>query len=191
MICQVIDGLFDELYIHQLDSMIREIPVYTNNIANRSTWPFGNEGSHRLYGNMLFHRKSLNNITILHESTNTFFEVFEMLEQKLNTHFYLSQISLNIQHTGCDGTTHCDSDDNTHYTIMLMTNSIWKPEWGGQFQLTSDDGEIVIEEHEYKPGRVIIIPSTHPHRGLGPKEKYVYRSTVVFRVTPLNLWNRP
>lgn len=188
MICKILDNLFDEIYIHQVDALVRDIPLCSNNIANRSTWPFGQTGTHRLLGQILFDRKSLNTITILHESSKTFFEIFEMIEKKLNTKFYLSQISLNVQHTGCDGTTHCDSSSENDYTIMLMTTSTWKPEWGGQFQLTSPDGETVIEEHEYKPGRIIIIPSSHPHRGLGPKEQYVYRSTVVFRVTPLNLW---
>lgn len=189
MICKILDNLFDEIYIHQVDALVRDIPLCSNNIANRSTWPFGQTGTHRLLGQILFDRKSLNKITVLHESSKTFFEIFEMIEQKLNTKFYLSQISLNVQHTGCDGTTHRDSSSENDYTIMMMTTSSWKPEWGGQFQLTSPDGDVVIEEHEYKPGRIIIIPSSHPHRGLGPKEQYVYRSTVVFRVTPLNLWN--
>lgn len=189
MICKILDNLFDEIYVHQVDALVRDIPVCSNNVANRSTWPFGQTGTHRLLGQVLFNRKSLNTITVLHESSKTFFEIFEMIEQKLNTKFYLSQISLNVQHTGCDGTTHRDSSSENDYTIMLMTTSTWKPEWGGQFQLTSPDGETVIEEHEYKPGRIVIIPSSHPHRGLGPKEQYVYRSTVVFRVTPLNLWN--
>ena len=184
MLCKVIDGLFDDIYIHQLDALIRDIPLCSNNIANRSTWPFGQEGTHRLLGQILFDRKSINRITVLHESVSTFFDVFEMIEDKLQTKFYLSQISLNVQHTGCDGTTHCDSNNPNDFTIMIMTNSKWEQSWGGQFQLTSNDGSVVIEEHEYKPGRLIVIPSTHPHRGLGPTEKYIYRSTVVFRVTP-------
>ena len=96
MICQIIDGMFDEIYIHQLDAMIRDIPMCCNNIANRSTWPFGQEGSHRLMGEILFDRKSLNNITILHSSVKNFFELFEQIEKKLKTNFYLSQISLNV-----------------------------------------------------------------------------------------------
>lgn len=188
MKCKIIDGVFDDIYIHQIDSMIRDIPVCSNNVANRSTFPFGQEGTHRLLGQVLFDRKSLNRISVLHESVAIFFDIFEMLEKKLNTKFYLSQISLNVQHTGCDGTTHRDSDNPNDYTIMIMTNSKWESHWGGQFQLTSADGKDVIEEHEYKPGRIIVIPSAHPHRGLGPTEKYVYRSTVVYRVTPLPLW---
>ena len=154
MICQVIDGIFDQLYIHQVDSLIRDIPLSTNNIANRKTWPYGNEGSHRLLGQILFDRSSINNIKTLKPETETFFKMFEVIEDKLKAYFYLSQISLNVQHSGCDGTTHCDSPDSYDHTILLMTNSIWEKEWGGQFQLIENDK--VIEEHEYVPGRVIL-----------------------------------
>lgn len=188
MICKVLDNLFDDIYIHQIDAMIRDIPLCSNNVANRSTYPFGQEGTHRLLGQLIFDRKSLNNITVLHESAKTFFDIFEMIEKKLSAKFYLSQISLNVQHSGCDGTTHCDSNNHHDFTIMLMTTSKWKPDWGGQFQLTNAEGTEVIEEHEYIPGRIIIVPSAHPHRGLGPTEKYVYRSTVVYRVTPFQHW---
>lgn len=184
MICQVIDGLFDQLYIHQVDALIRDIPLSTNNIANRKTWPFGNEGSHRLLGQILFDRSSMNNIKILKPECETFFKMFEVIENNLKAYFYLSQISLNVQHSGCDGTTHCDSPDPFDHTILLMTNSVWEKEWGGQFQLIENNE--VIEEHEYVPGRVIVLPSKHPHRGLGPSQPYVYRSSVVFRVTPLD-----
>ena len=65
---------------------------------------------------------------------------------------------------------------------MLMNNSQWKSEWGGQFQLV--DGETVVEEHEYVPGRVLIFPGSVPHRGLAPKVPSVFRYTTVFRVIP-------
>lgn len=190
MICKIIDGLFDDLYIHQIDLTVKNTPVRCNNIANRNTFPYGDQGSHRLFGKTFFSRQSLNRIDVLDENAQKFFDMFEMIENKLKTKFYLSEISLNIQHTNCDGTTHCDSYDKNDLTIMVMTNSKWSSDWGGQFQLTSENGEHIIEEHEYIPGRIILIPSTHPHRGLGPTKKYVYRSTVVFRVKPINVWNK-
>ena len=80
-----------------------------------------------------------------------------------------------------DGSTHIDAQDD-ELTVMLMNNSEWKPEWGGQFQLI--DGEDVVEEHQYVPGRVLIFPGKHPHRGLAPTIKYTYRYTTVFRIIP-------
>ena len=43
-------------------------------------------------------------------------------------------------------------------------------------------GNEVVEEHEYVPGRLLIIPSNHEHIGLGTKKEYVYRYTVVYRI---------
>jgi len=188
MICRVFDGLFDPMYIHQIDALVKQIPTSLNNVANRKTWPYQTQGTHRLMGRTLFDRKGLNNITRVHEECGTFIEIFEMLEERLNTNFYLSQISLNVQHCGCDGTTHTDSPDSNDITLLMMTNADWKSEWGGQFQLTTPDGMEVIEEHEYVPGRIIVVPSNHPHRGLGPVQPYVYRTSIVWRVTPLDYY---
>lgn len=190
MICKVIDDLFDGMYLYQIDNHIREIPLYTNNIANRTTFPYEMKGSHRLMGSRLFQRKSLNEVSIYSDKAEPFFNILQVIEKKLNAFFYLEEIALNVQHSGCDGTTHVDSPDPNDITILMMTTPEWNKEWGGQFQLTSPDGETVIEEHEYVPGRVIIIPSKHPHRGLAASEPYVYRSSVVWRVTPLDYYLR-
>lgn len=182
MICGVYDGLFDDLYLHQLDSMMNDtIGVYPNNIANRTSWPMGYEGSHRLLGRVLFDRKSSNRITILHPSCQWFFDIFERIEGVIGREFYLSQIMVNLQPTGCHGTTHVDSSNDKEFTIIMMTTPKWDLSWGGQFQLINMDGTEVVEEQDYVPGRVLVVPSTHPHRGLGPTQPNVYRTSVVFR----------
>ncbi len=190
MICTVIDDLFDGMYLYQVEQKISEIPLYTTNIANRKTWPYGTKGSHRLLGCRLFQRENMNSVKEYTEHSQIFFEILTKIEEELKAYFYLHEISLNVQHCGCDGTTHRDSADNSDLTILMMTNAEWNKELGGQFQLTSADGETVIEEHEYVPGRIIILPSKHPHRGLGPTETYVYRSSVVWRVAPLDTYLR-
>ena len=88
---------------------------------------------------------------------------------------------------GIDGTCHVDAEYNDEFTILVMTNPEWKKEWGpASFQLLEkyDNNARVIEEHEYVPGRVLVIPSVHPHRGIAPTQPYIYRSSIVFRVTP-------
>ena len=64
---------------------------------------------------------------------------------------------------------------------MVMNNTKWKPEWGGQFQMLDEDGKL-LEEHDYIPGRVVIFPGWIRHSGLAPLVPYVYRFTTVFRV---------
>jgi hypothetical protein len=190
MICKVLDDIFDKMYLYQIEGHVREIPLSSNNMANRKTWPFGMEGSHRLFGRKLFRRNGMNTVEEYDPKAEPFFKILDKIESELSVYFFLHEISLNVQHTGCHGTTHSDSGDPNDITLLMMTNAEWKKEWGGQFQLTSADGEDVFEEHEYVPGRIIVIPSNHPHRGLGPVEPYVYRSSIVWRVTPLDYYLR-
>lgn len=188
MICNVLDNFFDSLYLHQLYSDIENIPVKADNIANRSTFPYGHKGSHKLFGTTLFDRVDMNRVRVLHSNVGPFFDIFDRVQRQLQIRFFLHSIHLNIQHSGCNGTTHMDSDWNDDYTILMMTNPEWNKEWGGQFQLTSLDGNEVIEEYDYVPGRIVILPSKHPHRGLGSTSPYIYRSSVVWRVTKFEDW---
>ena len=182
MIAHVIDDLFDLSFITSLeDILVDEVPVTANNVANAYSHPYGRKGTHRLFGREIFVRSSLNRIQFLHEKAEKFFDAFEIIENTFNCSIYLRRIDVNLQFYGMDGSTHIDAQDN-ELTVMLMNNSEWKPEWGGQFQLV--DGETVVEEHEYVPGRVLIFPGNHPHRGLAPKVPSIFRYTTVFRIIP-------
>ena len=188
MICHVIDDWLDKRFVYDLCHRIsfNLNCLEFNNISNRRTWPYGSEGSHRMMGCTIFQRENLNRITTLNKEAPVFFDIFERIENILNSRYLLNAIQINIQHSGCNGTIYNDGTDPNHKTIMLMTNPEWDNKWGGQFQMLNNDGS-VIEEHDYVPGRLIIFPSHIPHRGLGPSEKYpyIYRQTVVFRVQPL------
>ena len=191
MICKILDDQFDKLYLHQIAGHIGEIPLSYNNIANRTTWPYEFEGTHKLLGCKLFQRgNGINRITTCHEKVEPFFNILERLEEVLSAYFMCNQIGLNVQYQGFDGTTHTDSADPNDITLLMMTNPEWDSSWGGQFQLTDKDGEHVVEEHEYVPGRIIILPSKHPHRGLAPTVPHVYRTSIVWRVTPLDYYLR-
>jgi len=180
MICTVIDDFFDKKFLFELSDIVESLPFTPDNVANKKTWPYGLSGTHKLFGCNIFERHDLNRVVSLNPKAETFFDIFDGIENALNEKFYLSRIDVNLQHTFCDGTKHLDTKHGSH-TIMLMSNSIWNPEWGGQFQILSEDDE-VIEEHEYVPGRIIMFPSHLFHRGLAPKEKYIYRHTIVYRV---------
>ncbi len=181
MIAHVIDDLFDHAFITKLEETILDkIPVYTTNIANSRSYPKGRKGgTHRICGIDIFSRSTLNRVDTLHPHAEGFFDAFEVIEEMFEYPLQLYRIDLNLQHMGMDGSPHVDSHE---YTIMLMNNSEWKPEWGGQFQIMSDDWKTVLEEYEYVPGRVLMFPSDVPHRGLAPSDKSVYRYSTVFRV---------
>ena len=182
MIAHVIDDLFDHAFITSLEETILDsVPVYTTNVANSNSYPKGrNGGTHRFFGVDIFSRTSLNRVDTLHPKASEFFDVFDVIEKEFVSPLNLFRIDLNLQFYGQDGSPHIDE---FQYTIMLMNNSQWKPEWGGQFQLLSDDQKTVVEEYDYVPGRVLMFPSNVYHRGLAPLVKDVYRYSTVFRVT--------
>ena len=195
MIGNCIDDLFDMHFLTSLEEVILDdIPFYTTNTANQMSWPNGRNGidrncknSHRFFGVDIFIRESFNRVKLLHPKAEPFFDAWDIIEREIfDTNIYLERIDINLQHTSQHGTAHTDegSDEVTgeDYTIMLMNNTKWKPEWGGQFQLLNDTETEVIEEYEYIPGRVLIFPGSNPHRGLASDDPYVYRFTTVFRV---------
>lgn len=189
-LCDVFDDKFDPLYLHEFyENTISTLPYNFTNIANRETKPYGHTGSHRLVGCNIFHRTGLNDINEIKWEYFPFFQhMYEMVEEIVNERFFWSSCAVNLQAKGMDGTCHADAgpDEEDEFTILVMTNPIWKKEWGpASFQLLEkyDNNARVIEEYEYVPGRILIIPSPHPHRGLAPIEPYVYRTSVVFRVT--------
>ena len=179
-ICTVIDGLFDELYVQEIGAKVMDIPVAPNNIAGRQTFPYGLTGNHRLFGTTLFRRESINTITKLEPKAQLFFPILEQIERVIETPLYCREISLNVQCYGQDGTEHTDSQDPNDLTILQFTTANWKSSYGGQFELCTPH-----EVHEYVPGRIVILPSNVPHRGLGPTEPNQIRTSIVYRVRPL------
>ena len=173
MISHIIDDLFDKDFINHLyQLMIHEVPVTANNVAN----------SHRLFGTNIFARSGINRVDYLHNKAEKFFDAFDIIEDQFSTPIYLKRIDINLQFINMNGSTHTDAVDD-ELTVMLMNNSEWKPEWGVKFQLM-DWRDNVIEEHDYVPGRVIIFPGKHPHRGLAPIVPNTPRYTTVYRIIP-------
>lgn len=181
MYCNVIDGLFDDLYLHERYQEILATPLVLTNVANRKTYPYGNEGTHRLMGRTIFRRTDLNRVDELVPNSSWYFDIFDAVQERVENEMYLHGIYINVQYYGCDGTTHSDASKENEYTLLVMSNPVWEDEWGGEFQLMKDF-ETPIETHKYVPGRVVILPGAFPHRGLAPKQKYIYRTTIAYRV---------
>jgi len=190
MICEIYDDKFDAKYLHEIFAVVQgKLRYRACNVANKETWPYGGTGSHRLFGSSIFARRHPNVIDYLdNDNAPTFFSMFEFLCRLKGVdsrNVYLQRIDVNLQHSGCDGTLHIDSngpDDKLSQTIMVMPNPTWKQEWGGKFQVFSEDKSEMLEEHDYVPGRIIVFPAHLPHRGLGPMEPHMYRYSIVFGV---------
>jgi hypothetical protein len=183
--CSVIDGFFDHEYLYEIYNQICDMPVCITNVANRKTFPYGHEGTHRLMGETIFSRSSVNRIDTLHPSSKIFFDIFEGISERIQNSLYLAGIYTNVQHNGCNGTTHTDGRNDNEYTIIVMTNPVWDDSWSGEFQVMHDF-ETVLETYKYVPGRIVIVPGNQPHRALGPKKEYVYRTSIAYRVEILD-----
>ncbi len=174
----IVDDLFDLQFLCKMEEVILEIPIFTTNTANPKSFPMGLIGSHRLFGTDIFVREDINRTTKLHQDAEIFFDAFDIIKRELfEVNLYLRRIDLNLQYFGQDGTPHVDGEG---MTVMIMNNTKWDPDWGGQFQLVVDGK--VIEEIEYKPGRIVLFDAGIPHRGLAPLNKYAYRYSTVYRV---------
>ena len=198
-LCEIYDDVLDVEYLYELYSIVEEKLTYTAiNIANRKTWPHGKKGSHKLFGSKIFFRSNINRVQHFNnEYASKFFNLFEYIcsIKSVNPEsYYLERIDVNLQHSGCDGTLHidCSPVDVTAKTYMLMVNPVWEKEWGGKFQLYSEDKSEILEEYDYVPGRIVIFPSNLPHKGLGAKVEYpyVYRYSIVFGVKDLFIYNQ-
>tara|TARA_B100000287_G_scaffold120100_1_gene112023 strand:- start:355 stop:948 length:594 start_codon:yes stop_codon:yes gene_type:complete len=185
-LCEVYDDKLDAKYLHELFEIVQvDLKYRACNIANPTTWPYGMTGSHKLFGSRIFFRQNFNRIDYLdNKNSQKFFDLFDFLCNLTNRTLYLDRIDVNLQHTGCNGTLHQDSApwDEQHRTMMVFPNPVWEKEWGGQFQLFDKEGNELLEEYDYVPGRIIIFPSHLAHRGLGPLQEYVYRYSIVFGV---------
>ena len=186
MICDVYDDKFDKEYVYQLYMLLEtDLKWHANNVANASTIPFGRKGTHKLFGSLIFARSGLNNITHCdNDHFSNFYSLYEYLCQICGVDSrssLLTRICANMQHSGCEGTLHTDGSSKER-TLMVFPNPEWNPEWGGKFQVFSEDKKEMLEEYDYVPGRIISFPSHLPHRGLAPIGDYLYRYSIVFGI---------
>ena len=57
------ENVFDRLWLSEVcDTLLNKEAWYANNVANRNTWPYGNDGTHRLLGINFFLRRNENHI---------------------------------------------------------------------------------------------------------------------------------
>ena len=196
-VCKIYDDVFDAQYLNELYLILdTELKYNASNTANRKTYPYGHTGTHKLFGHNLFVRNGVNSIVYFdNKFAKNFISLFYFLCDLRNikpNNAYLERISVNLQHSGCNGSLHRDAnpEDNSS-TFMLFANPVWKKEWGGQFSIWSDDETEMLEEVEYKAGRIVMFPAHLPHLGVGakPEYPYVYRYSIVFGVRPLSAFS--
>lgn len=186
---EVYDNIFSQEQLLEIEDYTLKLPYTCTNTADggikrEKSGKLVNK--HIFFGSCLFSRENINKISVYEENSDFAFYLFEKIQESIQKKYYLTQISVNLQHPGCNGHPHTDGPSERHKTIMLMTNCYWEEQWGGKFQIISHGGD-VMDEYDYVPGRVLIFPGNQPHRGLGAKIEFpfAYRTTLVFRTEPL------
>ena len=173
----IYDGVFDNRYIRELNDICDNLPSKPGNIANRKTFPYGDEGTHKIMGTSLYKKysKYIFESTCPLELLRAFQHVADnVIKQNLD----LWAIHSNLQAQSMDGTIHTDSSPN----VMIFTTADWSKDWGGEFQLFDPITTELVETVEYVPGRIVFFDGVIPHRALGPTVPYVYRHSIVYRV---------
>ena len=50
---KIFDDIFDKRFLDEFTNKLRYANWYPTNISNRTTWPYGEKGTHRLLGDVL------------------------------------------------------------------------------------------------------------------------------------------
>ena len=166
------DSLFDIKWINELASGLLNCSWQANNTANRTTWPYGLSGTHRLLGHRFFFRENQDQINYSswnRELANTLINAFQ---QQINKNkLTLIDISANLQFKGMDGTWHTDGDHrDTSFVLML-----YYPE----DKVTG--GELLLKPNttvKFKQGRLIEFPANQSHRANAFNQSFIPRMSI-------------
>jgi len=156
---RIFDNIFDPTWIHDTTNLLKHKVAWNpNNIANRSSYPNGEIGSHLMLGCVLFNRLDDDMIeyTLPLEDTRRFIGAWYAIMRRAERNGLLVNIGGNLQFKGMDGTKHIDGWPWNYVLMLGMDNKDLK---GGEF-INETTGEVV----EYKSGRVIEIDKGEEHR---------------------------
>ena len=177
---KILDDIFDRRFLDDLTHRLSHSAWYPNNIANRKTWPYGEVGSHRIFGEQFFERQSRD---IIHYGSDVklshlLLDCFYAIERRVKKDLVIQEIAGNLQFPGMDGSNHRDTlggrDDLFSYIMMLSSD----PGEGGEFINVTTNQTV-----PFLHGRVIEITSEDIHRGMSFTTKDKIRFSVKFVAT--------
>ena len=184
MTIQVYDDIFDKLFLLELSSwLIEECTYIPNNVANRTTHPYGFEGSHRFMSCVLYanyegtaekhweyvyrtnHRIKLGQL----------FGIYEDFQQYSKNKCMLQGIDINLQFKEMNGTYHTDGTENQTVCIMMLAYHDIEENMGGEFY-HKPTGEKI----PFRQGRVMEMTASDSHRADAFNVPYIPRFSIKF-----------
>ena len=177
---KVFDDIFDKRFLDEFTNKLRYTNWYPTNISNRTTWPYGEKGTHSLLGDVLFRRKSFDKIEYGKDKDLSFqtIDMFYAIRKAVQRKMILQQIATNLQFMGMDGTNHSDVIDpnvEEYSYVLMLSDEYVSSEEGGEFV-----NDTVGETVPYRYGRTIEFKTSDKHRGLAFKTPHKARYSVKF-----------
>jgi len=159
---QTHENVFDRLWLSEVcDTLLNKEAWYANNVANRNTWPYGNDGTHRLLGINFFLRRNENHILTSSSNTkltNDLVNAFDYIKNALGLDLLLQEISANLQFMGMNGTTHIDGKDNEQAFILMLCDETLPKDIGGEFYHKPSNKKI-----KFKHGKLMHMTASDEH----------------------------
>ena len=172
-------NIFDKKWLDDLAYDLIKQPWFASNIANRKTWPYGDKGTHLLFGTTYFIRQNdniinyaYNNLDLSHALINS----FSAIQQRVRRKMKLKEILANLQFQGMDGPLHADGgNENDSIFILMLSNENITEDIGGEF-FHQPTNTFVNFEH----GKLIEQSGADLHRGFAFKKPYVPRMSIKY-----------
>lgn len=171
------ENIFDKRWIDELSHSLFEQPWFSNNIADRKTWPYGNKGASLFLGNDYFRRINDNEI-IYNQNINfskNLIAAFFAISNKLQRKMKLMEITANLQFKEMDGALHKDGLEKDSVFILMLCNDYTEEDIGGEFYHEPTNTLV-----PFKSGRLIEQNGDDLHKGLAFKKPNIARMSIKF-----------
>ena len=180
---QIHDDIFDKIFLLEMSNwLMRKCNWQANNVANRYSYPFGIEGSHRfmsigIYNNLegsaekYWEHIYVNPINKFEQ----FCGMYESIQRYSKNKCMLQRIDGNLQFKGMDGTLHKDGDENQTVFIMMLAYHDIEENMGGEFY-----HEPSGEKIPFKQGRIMEMTASDTHRADAFNVQYIPRFSIKF-----------
>ena len=165
---QIYDDIFDKIFLNEISVWLMcECNWRANNVANRHSYPYFIEGSHRLLGSNIYNNptgsaetywKYVYTIDYL-KKLQQFWGMYENIQEHSKNKCMLQNIHGNLQFKGMDGTFHNDGEQHQTVFIMMLAYHDIQEDMGGDFF-----HEASGEKIPFKQGRIIEMTASDSHR---------------------------
>ena len=188
---QVHDNIFDKIFLLEMSIWLMDKCEWrANNVANRCSYPYGVEGSHRLLGSNFYDNpEGSENKYWEYVYKSDYIEQLEMfwgmygdIQKYSKNKCMLQGIDGNLQFKDMDGTFHEDGNENQTVFIMMLAYHDIEENMGGEFYhersgtwTTSPTAKI-----PFKQGRVIEMTASDSHRADAFNVQYIPRFSIKF-----------